>query len=100
MSETITDILREMRTEAVKADSSRCGYVETSYIRDYADRIENAYNCKNEKLRALVKEMAEKLHSDYCCEDGSHFDGCDITDICHNADVCALVARAREAVKE
>ena len=50
-------------------------------------------------LRALVKEMTDKLHSDYCCEDGSYFDGCDITDICHNAGTCALVARAREVVK-
>lgn len=41
--ETVEDVIREMRVLAARVDLWD-GDVETAYIRDYADRIEKAYN--------------------------------------------------------
>lgn len=57
-----------------------------------------ALRTENAKLREIVFDMACKLHHDYCCDNRNALDGCDIKD-CHNAGICALVARAKKEVK-
>lgn len=72
-----------------------------------ADRLEAAHTreisskySENNRLREIVKELAKKLQSSYCCVDGeSHFGTCDITGICPDAGTCALVSMAREVTK-
>lgn len=67
-------------------------------MRTALERVTHAES-KCDALRALVKKLADKLQSSYICVDGeSHFDSCDIKDLCPSTGACALVAMARKMI--
>lgn len=114
-TETIDGIIREMRedwamtyfSEGTKKKNGEYSNVAAIGSQTVAARIEKAHTreirekyLENNRLREIVKELANKLQSSYCCVDGeSHFDTCDITGICPDAATCALVSRAKEVSK-